>query len=41
MTGDQVYNLIRLALFLAFAVLVLYGLYRIATSDDRKRNKEE
>lgn len=39
MTGDQVYNLIKLALILAFAALVLYGLYRLANSDHSTRDE--
>lgn len=41
MTGDQVYNLIKLALLLAFGALVLYGLYRIATRDDGNRREDK
>lgn len=41
MTGDQVYNLIKLAIFVGFASLVLFGLYRIATRDNLKRNKDD
>ena len=36
MTGDQWYNLVKLALFLAFSALVLYGLYRLAVSDTKR-----
>lgn len=33
MTGDQWYNLLRIALYLAFAALILFGIYKLATHD--------
>ena len=41
MTADQWYNLVRLALILGFSLAVLYGLYRVMTSDDRKPDRKE
>lgn len=41
MTGDQWYNLLKLALILAFGALVLFGLYKIATSGDSSRRNDD
>ena len=40
MTGEQWYNVIRLALILAFGAFILYGVYRVATRDDRHRSED-
>ena len=40
MTGDQVYNLIRLALYLGLAAFILFGVYRLVTRDERSSGRD-
>lgn len=41
MTGDQWYNIFRLAIWLGFTLLVLYGLYRLITSEERSNRDKD
>lgn len=40
MTGDQWYNVIRLALCLGFLAFFMYGLYRLVSEVNRKANDD-
>lgn len=41
MSGDQIYNLIRLGLILGFFAIILLGFFHLGTRGDRKKRNDE
>lgn len=41
MSGDQIYNLIKLGMFLAFALFILLGFFYLGTRGSQKTRNDE